>query len=315
MPPSLVGRDQALWELKEYIEHSTKIVAITGPDGFGKTALAKAYVQEHKHYYTHIAWIDIARNQSLIDAFSTNVQLQDSLMLGVNSLTQDPYQKDKVFQLIMNVFRSLTQPSLLVIDNVGLEIEDTRLLQSLSLPANWKVVMTSAHINLRGIKEYPLEPLQSEDACRLFYRLTRLVEGQDQDLVLKVWEISKGNLRWLNLIAQRLVEQRLSLQECLSLLEDEGASFLQTGYQQLQVVYDLLDQNRLESAFQILLYRKISFFHPIKKEVQDQVKAFRAIETQASQTKVSFQQRMEATAKIRTALLEALKTLEENPFI
>ena len=155
----VIGRKGDLEEIDNNLNRSSKLLLVNGLGGIGKTTVAKAYLQERKENFGHIAWIN--SSPSLKSAIVQNIALINNLYLKFGEKDSE----DIRFELILNALRNLKGHNFLVLDNVSDEVE--KLMDRLPSKPNWKVLLTSRQ-RLYGFEEYELGLLSHEDAKNLF---------------------------------------------------------------------------------------------------------------------------------------------------
>ena len=143
------------------LHQSHRAVISRGTGGIGKTTLARAYVQIHGEQYDHIAWIN--RGDDLIESIGLNDQLTRSLQL---QFTQDDTLEAR-FRTTLQTLGALHGRSLLVIDNVEDQINQTEVLECLPSKPDWTVLMTSRR-RYQRFDCLDLGKLDRTDARKLF---------------------------------------------------------------------------------------------------------------------------------------------------
>ncbi len=169
-----IGREEDLKRLEDQLQSSSKVVLMNGLGGIGKTTLAKIFVQRKKSSYSHILWIDSAKQGNdlpeggLQTSFTDIVAHQHlfftNLKIPFNLEEEDSSQR---FSLIMNALRNLPGKNLMVIDNADQELARPEIRHALPVPPNWQVLITSRQ-RLTGYSILPLDKLQPSEARELF---------------------------------------------------------------------------------------------------------------------------------------------------
>src|SRR5690606_32897700 len=56
-PDDIVGREDDLKKLYDFLSHEKRMVVVNGLGGIGKTTLAQGYLSKYYEEYKHIVWI------------------------------------------------------------------------------------------------------------------------------------------------------------------------------------------------------------------------------------------------------------------
>ncbi|MEM6321720.1 MAG: NB-ARC domain-containing protein [Bacteroidota bacterium] len=217
----VVGRKDDFTEVKKMLEVTDRLVLVNGVGGIGKTTLAKYFTTLSYQDYNYIAWVN--NTSSIKEAFANDLALIDSLHLkaDLEALPQDKNWTEKAFVLILNRMRQLAsdengKKNLLILDNVGSDIEDLDILEQVALKPNWKVLATSRNV-LEGFKIFELLALAKEEAMQLFYQHYRY-EKNDQ-LVEEILQRIAYHTLSIEVIAKTAEKRMLKLQEVLDIIK------------------------------------------------------------------------------------------------
>ncbi|KAI5319375.1 hypothetical protein L3X38_039083 [Prunus dulcis] len=148
--PLKVGLGVPLKELKKLLEDGVSRIVLTGPQGHGKTTLAKQFCQD----------------KDVKDIFKNNIFfVLVSKKPNLEHIVQQLYRHKKYQEQGQN-------PVLLVLDDVWSESVLDKFDQFKM--SNYKILVTSISEFPRFGYAYPLKPLNDEDAMTLFHHSTSL---------------------------------------------------------------------------------------------------------------------------------------------
>lgn len=309
MTNKLIGRTDDLWKVRQLLQQSPKVLAITGVKGIGKTSLAKNYLRQNTLDYQHMAWVTVQNKQPITEAFTKNVALLDNLGLGLNDLTQDAYRKDKVFHLILNVIRHLEGRGLLVLDNVDERIEHLSVLQAIQIP-NWHILATSDVPNLYGLEEYKLSALSETAALDLFYDFYK--REKNDALVQQILEKIAFNTAQIKRIAKRATAQRWKLAQIRTYLQDDGLDFFNEHYRLLQTARSLVVQQRFLDFFELVLSEEHRVFRKIQTGFLKQKNQFKKLQKRIEEGQVSYEEKTYGWNEMGQTLLNLLEQVEQS---
>lgn len=157
----IIGRAEALEQLRDKLEASSNGVLLNGLGGIGKTLLATAYLQQYGHEYDHLVWIN--RGENLLSSVAFNEILTENL--GI--LYEAEEDLESRFKKIFRQLQLLPGRNLIVIDNVQEQITQSAIREALPGPPHWKLLMTS-RLHLPGFDLLSLGTIDPEDAKTLF---------------------------------------------------------------------------------------------------------------------------------------------------
>ena len=196
----LIGRDRDITTIKELLGHHP-IVSIYADGGVGKTALAlriinntKGEIDLGKSKFKHIAWIkstaDLKNDLSALDIPGT--EAAESI--------------DERYKAVCAFLE--TKPTFLVIDNMDVppSAEEINVINTVS--GSTKILITT-RIKIKNSLQYPLEPMDKQDAITLFYKhYLDVTEGpetkarDDKTYVEMIVDKSSRNALLIELIAK-----------------------------------------------------------------------------------------------------------------
>jgi len=180
-PEDIIGREEDLQQLHEYLCNKKRVVLVNGLGGIGKTTLVQAYISQYYHEYHHIAWITQS-NKDISRDFNNDRELTPNLGIATSNL-----EPDQLFAEIIRKLKAIHQhPCLLIIDNAEISIKE--YLDILPSQPQWHLLVTSREA-IPGLQLQPLGFLNEEQAIALFkkYYTHKQIRDEDiQDLVKTV---------------------------------------------------------------------------------------------------------------------------------
>lgn len=215
----MVGRDQEISDIQEWLKKKKMMVIINGVGGIGKTTVCK-YLFKHSierlnHTYKHIAWVDYNKNlaNSFIKAFHIlNIPFE---------VSDSPEEK---FERIIFELNKLGEDLLIFIDNVDkVHQQDkgiTRLLQSKN-----HVIVTSRVKVFDDEFLYPMGFLDDCDCEKLFLKY---YQYEYEEKVKEIGRYLSGIIKLcgyhsltVELLAKTINEENYTLKYTLSLLKQK----------------------------------------------------------------------------------------------
>lgn len=155
-----VGQEEVLKELQSKLAHHS-IVLLQGIGGLGKTSTTFQFIEIEEKQYSHIAWLSCTDNIS--KAFLENSELLANLKVTFDESSDEIAR----FNLVLSKLSTIEAKTLIVIDNVGMQHEGE--LKKLSLPANFKIILTSREI-IKSLPIVKLDVLDFQSASKLFHQ-------------------------------------------------------------------------------------------------------------------------------------------------
>jgi LuxR family glucitol operon transcriptional activator len=207
-----IGREQDRQNLLQLLVGAHPVITVTGEGGIGKTALTVRCLYDlidlESTPYEAVLFGSLKTNrltphgiQTIVDSASTEVEVLQPLLAQFAKIEADA-PAEAVFEGLIKLLSSFRV--LLVIDNIEtIELDALRPLL-VRIPQGSKIVLTS-RIGLGEIEiRYPLGPLASKDAVRLFRSLARLFNmgelfKRDDEQIAAVCERLYSNpllIRW-----------------------------------------------------------------------------------------------------------------------
>ncbi|MED6111679.1 hypothetical protein PIB30_054548 [Stylosanthes scabra] len=169
----LVGIEHAKKEIKNWLSQgggARTVIAVVGEGGLGKTTLVRNVYNQEKHSFDRCAWVDVSRSLKGVQLFKALLQnfLDDKKSSNLDKNLDD---------LIKDIREHLNEKKyLIVLDDVW--EKDLWGAVELALPANANgmIIITTRDSGVADsckesakVHTYPLNPLEHEDALRLFY--------------------------------------------------------------------------------------------------------------------------------------------------
>ena len=207
----IIGRSAQIDNIHEELEENKTVLLVNGIGGIGKTAVAKAYMSEHRADYDHLVWLTISSDgeSGLMNTFVNQNDLIDNLELRAkwNTLSQTDNFTQRAFEMILNAMRLTAGNNLLVLDNANDKTvlnDHYRTLKN----TTWKVVLTSraqsSHYEMIAIDELPMS-----EAKDLFYRFYK--KEQNDVLVEELLTTIERHTLLTELFAKAAQKANLSL--------------------------------------------------------------------------------------------------------
>src|SRR5690606_11292958 len=177
-PDDIVGREDDLKKLYDFLSHEQRMVVVNGLGGIGKTTLAQGYISKYYEEYKHIVWIN-QNSENITEDF-----LNDSGLITNLSVEIGNKQPEQVFNEIIIKLKSISDfPNLMIIDNG--EHNLSKYLTMLPNQPRWHMLVTSRE-EIAGLYAIPLGFLNEQNAINLFkkyYFLDKLIDQDIKNLV------------------------------------------------------------------------------------------------------------------------------------
>ena len=206
----IIGREEAITNLKENLQTSQRVVLMNGMGGIGKTTTAIAYANRYKEEYVHIAWLE------QLGDFDTDLATNQLLISNLGLTPSGDAATDT--QFILNALANLGGKSLLVIDNGNKQLREYK--DYFPKAPGWHVLITSRE-ELSFGEKMALGFLSKEDALKLFYTHYKLDKNDElaHEILLTV-DYHTLTIEILAKTAQSL--EIASLEKLTSLLKERG---------------------------------------------------------------------------------------------
>ena len=208
-------------KLEKAISQNNQIIAIQGEKGIGKTTFVQQFLERHKQRFNHIAWLNV--ESTIEKTFAKRRALTDSLLINPNiENTSDRFQQ------VTNVLRQLSGNNLLVLDNVGQDVEHTLVYDNIKLADNWSVIVTTEEDDLEDFITIPIKPFSKNQLIGLFEEhYNKPCEYPDIEQVI---QLVQSNTKYIVEIAERARKLRLKLPEAIERIKNNGLAHFLTPF-------------------------------------------------------------------------------------
>lgn len=228
LPSSIPPPDTSAWvgrysEMQKLLGQETGIIAINGFGGVGKSTLAARFLREsvENNRYECWAWLD-CREQS-----NTVISNIADLLAAFSETNTRPLNlsDDQTVSLLVDILSR--KKALIVFDNVDsyVDLEAKRLIGPLKLLVDRcvdqgmssRIIITARpQINtIKGVDSLRLPGLTTNEIESLFkLRLKGRNQPSIEDYAL-IYEATKGNSLYINLVISQLYQGRISLSDML----------------------------------------------------------------------------------------------------
>ena len=213
----VIGRENELKKIARLLSKESNLLLVNGIEGVGKTTLVKAFVQKHKENYDHLIWI-IAL-PTLKDALILNTDLLQSLRIKdeINDFISQK-QEDEAIAHLVNSISSITGNNLFILDNVSVNEQDLLYKVCQSLPANWKLILTSLN-KINKFSEFSLDFLSPDKARELF--LHNYKEDVGKSILDKLLMYIGYHTLTIELLSKTLsVNRGISIDEAFNMIKE-----------------------------------------------------------------------------------------------
>jgi tetratricopeptide (TPR) repeat protein len=184
-------------------------ISIKGPDGLGKSTLAKLYFEKYFDKYDHIIWLDAGLN------LSASIRLNDVLCsnLGIEILNLSDAQ---LLQKVVTCLNQIPGNNLMVLDNCN---NDELLLGQLCRMRSWKI-LASSRMSLKNFSVYRLPVMTFDEAKLLFEKY--VLDPVEKEILSEFFSLVDYNTLLIELTAKTIQNSlELDLPSFLSYLRDQ----------------------------------------------------------------------------------------------
>ena len=225
-PKNIIGRENDLVRLHNYLQGNKEVVVVNGMGGIGKTTLASAYLFQYYDHYAHIAWITETDQGIQLDLIQ-NPQLLKTLRIDTEGL--DPVS---ALNEVVTALQGLSgTPKLFIIDNATTAIEPH--LQYLPNQPNWHLLLTSRD-TIEGMTLMKLGFLSPDQGVQLFKKhCTRI---KDEKAIAEIVKLVEYHTLTIEILAKTAQRQRTSIEGLQNALEVDLRANIKTEHSRLQPV-------------------------------------------------------------------------------
>jgi hypothetical protein len=156
VPRHFCGRDRLLGHIRQKLIEAPSPVAIIGPHGIGKTALAAVYASSNQQVYTTVSWIDAETSAACIAALA-------AIGRRAGVATTSDSERDAVTRTL-EMLRTSGEGQLLIYDNAP----NPAVLASLLPEGSAHVLITSTHAHWRSIATPQFVPILDVEPAAAF---------------------------------------------------------------------------------------------------------------------------------------------------
>lgn len=206
LPPkneNFIGRKKDLEALETTLANDSVTFIVNGIGGVGKSELANEYFHRNKHKYKNLAFIEIPKESSNIEALFFT-KFKETLFLG----------NDATLESIVKRLQGLPSKNLLLLDNFERK-EDFDKIKALNV--NFDLLITTRISNIDAKNQLNLETLTPEDAKELF--LSLYDKDKNIDDILQYLD---NHPLFINLIAKSLHQGYITLEELRETIQNHS---------------------------------------------------------------------------------------------
>jgi len=219
-PDSLIGRKNALDNLRQRLTEQQQVVVVNGMGGIGKTSLAEAYAFKYYHDYERMVWITQSQDDIALD-FSQDPTLTKNLKID-----SEGKQPPELFSEIINTLNNLQEsPKLLIIDNAFANL--AKQLSLLPKQPNWHLLVTSRR-KIEGLEVLELGFLSEEDAVALFQKYCTRIK--DIEVIQELVHTVELHTLTIEILARAAEKQKASPENLKKALEHDLRANVTTQY-------------------------------------------------------------------------------------
>lgn len=188
------------------------LILLHGIGGIGKSCITLAYIEKYKNRYQHIQHV----------YFEKSIK-RTILKLSFYGLEEEDKTEDEKFHLRMEKLYSYSSDTLLVIDNMDIELEelDNENYQKLTR-SKIHILITSRYTNFFEINEniIKIDQLSPEGQMDLFdYHYQKKRTSLEDDFIKKIFRQIDGHTLLIELIAKTMRDGDIDAQEMLDILD------------------------------------------------------------------------------------------------
>lgn len=254
LPPkneNFIGRKKDLEALEKTLANDSVTFIVNGIGGVGKSELANEYFHRNKHKYKNLAFIEIPKESSNIEALFFT-KFKETLFLG----------NDATLESIIKRLQGLPSKNLLLVDNLERK-EDFEKIKALNV--NFDLLITTRISNIDAKNQLNLETLTPEDAKELF--LSLYDKDKNIDDILQYLD---NHPLFINLIAKSLHQGYITLEELRETIQNHSIAKIdatndKTFKEHLQDTFDRQFAKESDDELKTLL-QYLSIFPSIEIE-------------------------------------------------
>lgn len=206
LPPkneNFIGRKKDLEALEKTLANDSVTFIVNGIGGVGKSELANEYFHRNKHKYKNLAFIEIPKESSNIEALFFT-KFKETLFLD----------NEATLESIIKRLQGLPSKNLLLLDNLERK-EDFEKIKALNV--NFDLLITTRISNIDTKNQLNLETLTPEDAKELF--LSLYDKDKNIDDILHYLD---NHPLFINLIAKSLHQGYITLEELRETIQNHS---------------------------------------------------------------------------------------------
>ena len=254
LPPkneNFIGRKKDLEALEKTLANDSVTFIVNGIGGVGKSELANEYFHRNKHKYKNLAFIEIPKESSNIEALFFT-KFKETLFLG----------NDATLESIVKRLQGLPSKNLLLLDNLERK-EDFEKIKALNV--SFDLLITTRISNIDAKNQLNLETLTPEDAKELF--LSLYDKDKNIDDILQYLD---NHPLFINLIAKSLHQGYITLEDLRKAIQNHSIAKIdatddKTFKEHLQDTFDRQFAKESDNELKTLL-QYLSIFPSIEIE-------------------------------------------------
>ena len=225
LPPAcFVGRAAELEVIAAWWKNEREpVLTVSGMGGIGKSSLVRAFIAGHRSEIDSVVYF--SSEKSLKEHLISDAELCINTVTRLTEETAEDYLDRK-----LAVLRRITARSrvLCVVDNFS-DLEDPMLATCKT--AGWKLLLVTRSLPRSGAGVLKVEALTDpEELRRLFeHNLGRKISPAEDEGFFRMVGLCQGHTLLLELLAAQIASGLLTMEEALSLTEQNGLSGIRTG--------------------------------------------------------------------------------------